>query len=86
MDASEYNQITQIRHPGSPYPKPVQRRLEYDVDGNPVYIAWAPSVATDAQGRWCIEKLEYDGSGRYVKSTFTGIQAAWDNRALETYV
>lgn len=84
MDSSEAGHILQRAHQ-SPYPVPLQRRVDYNETTDPVYIGFAVRGYAETDARWFIEKLEYDIDGGYVKSTHSQINAIWANRAGEVY-
>lgn len=63
--------------------QPIHRRLEYDVNKNPIYIGQsARGTATSGSG-WTITKYSYDGANN-VTSWATAL-GAWDDRASLTY-
>lgn len=60
-------------------------KVDYDASGNPIYygLAFQGTAASDA--KWRIEKLNYDGSGNYTGSTYSGPDQVWNDRASVTY-
>jgi len=82
MDASEVNGLLQR---GNPYPKPLQKRVDYNGTNDPVYYGWALYGYAETDPKWYVEKLEYDADGRYVKSTHSPAESVWADRATLTY-
>lgn len=85
MDAYEFNLLTQYRLPGQSAPKPIIRRISYNLSGSAEYIAYAVRGSATSAAAWTIENLNYDGSGNYTHSLYSPVNSIWDNRASLSY-
>ena len=85
MPANIYANINDLASTLSP-PDFFEQRIENDVDGNPLYVAWSPipGAATD-EPIWFIKKIYYDGGGFtnrvQIPDNGGGYIYAWDDRA-----
>lgn len=67
----------------------LEKRMENDANGNPIYVGYAiPGAATSA-AKWFITKQTYDGNNAVTRQQFPSDVPAfayvWDNRASLTY-
>lgn len=62
-----------------------EQRIENDVDGNPIYVAWSPVVgANTAEAIWFIKKIYYTAgfiTRVQLPDNGNGFIYAWDDRA-----
>lgn len=62
----------------------MQQRVDYDEDGNAIYIGYAPMGTAADEANWLIQKFTYDGSNRMTLRQIKR-KGTWDNRTGETY-
>lgn len=63
-------------------------QIDYDVDGDPIFIATAPFAAPDGAVKWFIQKITYSlvGTPAIKCPTLTersGTRQKWDDRASD---
>lgn len=63
-------------------------RIEYDNQGNAIYIGKAKAGSAESSAVWQLQKMTYDNKGmteRNFASASTKFEFAWTNRAALSY-
>ncbi|WP_169829529.1 hypothetical protein [Desulfatibacillum aliphaticivorans] len=64
-------------------------KIEYDGNGNPLYVGLAAPGSSPSSACWQIKKFTYDGSQNVTDVEFAegsnAYDRVWDNRASYTY-
>lgn len=64
-------------------PNPLQMRVEYDADNNPIYLGTAVAGASSSDEVWTINKFTWTSGNMELKQT--AFKVSWLDRATVTY-
>jgi len=82
-------QALQFTQAAQAVPTLTSELLEYDVNGNMVYMGEAPTGAPTNLPYWRIRKMTYDNNGNITSQLWAEgsleFMFVWDNRTLYTY-
>ena len=85
MDTKDFNAIHQFRTPGAKQPVGVQRRMEADSSGRPIYIGFALKDSASSASAWLVYKYTWDSSNFNTLIQVSPKNSVWDDRASLTY-
>jgi hypothetical protein len=65
-------------------------KMEFNANGNPIYLAIAPPGSTTSDARWQVRKLSFDASGNITTIQYANgspnFDNVWDDRVSLTYI